>query len=586
MDTKIRITIFSVILIAALGFIVYANSLNGKFVYDDEYLVKDNAYIKSWSRLHKVFTEDVGSGADRAYSFYRPVLIITYALDYPVWKLNVFGYHLTNVMIHILAALCVLWLVNALFRDTILALFTAVLFVVHPVHTEAVSYISGRSDPLGLIFLLITFILYLKQEGDEGPLGYILMLISYALALLSRENSLILPVFILIYHYAFRKKIKAKAFASLLALAIAYIAIRLTLLQAILAKIVYTTTVLERLPGAFVAIFNYVRLLFLPIGLHMEYNYIKASFLDPRAICGLVILIAAVITAIGIRKRNSLASFAILWFFAGLMPVLNIYPINAYMAEHWLYLPSVGFFLIIAQALVTLYGKRSSRILGIAILVFLTAFYSALTIWQNNYWKDPIYFYLRTLKYSPKNFGFYTNLGREYVAVGEREKALEAYKKALEIEPRFALPYNNIGNIYLDMGRLEEAVPYYKKSLELDPNQAFAYNNLGNLYLRIGKYREAIPLYRKAVQIFPNNAYIYNNLGKACASAGLSDEAEGYYKKSIDIDPNCLYAYTNLGELYLKKGDAAQALKYYDQAVRMGAQLDPALVKLLEQYRK
>lgn len=618
---KRNTNIISVIIIIVLGFLVYSNSLNGKFVYDDEYLVKDNAFIKSLARLPSVFYKDVGSGADRAYSFYRPVLILTYALDYAIWGIKPFGYHLSSTIFHILAALCVYWFITVLFESRLLALFTASLFVVHPVHVEAVSYISGRSDPLVLIFSLLTFIFYLKVLRTDKVRGWLAgMVLSYALALLSREITVTLPILMLLYHYIFRQRIKLKAYLPLLGMAIFYVVIRMTVLSYITMKIKYDTTFMDRLPGAFVAIFNYARLLIFPFDLRMEYGYIKPSFLDPRVIAGAIILVSLIYCAVRLRKSVKLITFCIGWFFIAILPTLNLYPINAYMAEHWLYLPSIGFFLAAASGIMVLWEKKGYRTLGLVILLAITAYYSILTIKQNVYWSDPIYFYERTLKYVPRNFGFYTNLGREYAARGNGAKAIECYQKAIDIEPSFGFPYNNIGNIYLDMGELEKAVPYYKRSLELDPNHAFTYNNLGNLYMRLNKFAEAVPLYKKAVEMMPNNGYMYNNIGRACLSAGMKEEAEANFKKALDIDPNIFFAYNNLAELYLSDNqpgkavewlekavkldpqngaavmglaiahymlkDRDKAISYYDKAVALGAKPSPALSKEIENMRK
>ncbi|GAF76422.1 unnamed protein product, partial [marine sediment metagenome] len=147
-------TILAIVLIIILGFVVYSNSLNGKFIWDDEYLIKNNVYIRSFSYLPKIFSEDIGTGAEKKYYFYRPLQMITYMIDYSLWKLNVRGYHLTNTLLHILAALTIYWLINILFGDRPLSLFASLFFVAHPIHTEAVAYISGRADPLALLFML------------------------------------------------------------------------------------------------------------------------------------------------------------------------------------------------------------------------------------------------------------------------------------------------------------------------------------------------------------------------------------------------------------------------------------------------
>ncbi len=157
-----RKNVFPIIVIALLGFTVYLNSLGNAFIWDDTQLVCNNAYIRSWGFLPQIFSQHLGAGAGSRYSFYRPLQLITYVWDYSLWGLNPAGYHLTNVLCHIFAALCLYWLVLILFRDTLLSFLTALLFIVHPVLTEAVTYISGRADPLAFIFIMLTFICYLK----------------------------------------------------------------------------------------------------------------------------------------------------------------------------------------------------------------------------------------------------------------------------------------------------------------------------------------------------------------------------------------------------------------------------------------
>ncbi|HQP11123.1 MAG TPA: hypothetical protein PKV41_07065, partial [Candidatus Omnitrophota bacterium] len=223
---------WSVILIVVLGFAVYAGSIPGEFIWDDEHLVSDNLYIRDWSNLPKFFTEGMAAGADAPtlYSFYRPVQMITYALDYSVWKLDPRGYHFTNIILHVLAALAVFWLITILYKNLGLALLTSLFFVVHPVHTEAVSYIAGRADSLSVLFMLGCFIFYIKALASDKKVHYALMILSYTLAILSKELSLILPILLLLYHYAFKQQIKSKVFLPVLTINIVYIILRMTAL--------------------------------------------------------------------------------------------------------------------------------------------------------------------------------------------------------------------------------------------------------------------------------------------------------------------------------------------------------------------
>ncbi len=282
----------SAALIIVLGFIVYSNSLNGAFIWDDEYLIQNNIYIKSWSGFPDIFTKDIGAGVGHRFNFYRPLQMLTYIIDYSLWKSNVKGYHLGNVLFHILAALAIYWLITILSKDKLLSLITSLLFVVHPVHTEAVSYISGRSDSLALCFMLLTIIFYIRNLDAKRLSIYLCMIISYTGALLSRENSLILPVLLLLFHYTFRKKFSLKQFLPLAVLAGIYITLRMTLLDFRMPSPIPPGTFLQRLPGFFVAISNYFRLMVLPFGLHMEYANPLFGFAEPRAIIGIVLVLS------------------------------------------------------------------------------------------------------------------------------------------------------------------------------------------------------------------------------------------------------------------------------------------------------
>ncbi len=260
-----------ILLIVVLGLALYINSLNGEFIRDDIYLVKNNEYIKTISNLPKVFTRSIAAGGRDEWNSYRPVQMITFMVDHSIWGLNVKGYHLTNTLLHILAAISIYLLINILYGDRLLSFFASILFVAHPIHTGAVAFISGRADSLAAIFMILTIILYIRYIDLNNTRFFILSLLTYTLALLSRENAIILPFILLLYHYAFKKKLEMKLFLSISGIALLYILARLTLLKPLLSNIEYQTTLFQRMPGFFVAITKYLGLLLMPFGLHMEY---------------------------------------------------------------------------------------------------------------------------------------------------------------------------------------------------------------------------------------------------------------------------------------------------------------------------
>ncbi|RKY42214.1 MAG: hypothetical protein DRP85_03685 [Candidatus Makaraimicrobium thalassicum] len=611
----------SIALIIVLGFAVYGNSLGGDFLWDDGYLVEDNAYTRDWSHTGDFFSgEQSTKTIAPQFSFYRPFQMITYVMDYSLWGLDVRGYHLTNILLHVSVALALFWMVNILFGDVLLSFLTGLFFVTHPVHTEAVSYISGRSDPLAALFMLLCFIFYVKELNSQKKRFYFLMILAYIGALLSRETAMILVALLLLYHFVFGRKIEFKGFLSLSGITFIYILLRLTALRGLLAVSAVPTHFSQRFPGFFAAITGYTRLLTLPVHLHMEYGAELFKLSEPETITGVLLVLFFLVYAWGKRKSSKLLFFSVFWFFLALLPVSNLYPVNAYMAEHWLYLPSIGFFLLLAGGVCWLYRSRSLKICSMVLMIYIPLFYAYSTVKQNGYWSDRITFYERTLRYAPDSVRVHNNLGNAYLKAGRKEEAIASYKNALAVDPGYAEAYYNLGSVYVDTGRKEEAISLFKKAVMIDPDYAEAYYNLGNAYVDTGREKEAIAFYEKALEVDPDYAEAYNNLGVAYAAAGRRDEAVASYRKALAINPAHAGAYTNLGIVYAAagkneeaiamytkalridpdfaaaynnlaaayyyEGQYARAIRYCDKAVKLGLKVPPKLLEMLEPYRE
>lgn len=539
--------LIAVALIVILGFVIYANSLDGKFIWDDNILIKDNAFLRDWSNVPKIFSHDWGAGAGQNYNFYRPLCIFTHLVNYSIGTLNVTGYHLVNIMLHILVSLALYRLILILFGERILSLLASLLFVAHPVHTEVVSYISGRVDSLAALFMFVCFMFYVKSLAVDNLLFRILALLSYVLALLSKENSLILPLLILLYHYSFKKKIKIGFFNSLLLVSCVFIVLRLKILHSAQFFLLSPINALQRIPGVFIAIINYVRLLMLPFNLHMEYGKPLFSFTNPVALFGCVVSVLLLIYAVGRKNKNNLIFFSIFWFFITLLPVSNIYPIGFYMAEHYLYLPSIGFFLILANCIRFLYKSKKFRMLGISSAVGLLIFYSFLTIKQNGYWKEPIAFYERSLEYAPHTPRLLNWLGNAYTCEGKYKKAIVTFEEAMKNNPAYPKTYNNLGYVYATVGRDEKAIALFEQAIRLDPDYADAYSNLGSTY---GINRQ-------------------------------NKKAMTFYKKALEIDPYHVRSHCGLASIYYFEEHYDLAAEHRDKALKLGySKIPPEIIEL------
>jgi tetratricopeptide (TPR) repeat protein len=339
---------------------------------------------------------------------------------------------------------------------------------------------------------------------------------------------------------------------SILTIVFIYIILRVVILKLPFFVITTPSTLFQRLPGFFVALTEYSKLLLLPFNLHMEYGNKLLAFYHPKVLVGIIILFSLISYAFKKRKTDNLMFFSIFWFFIGLLPVSNLYPINAYMAEHWLYLPSLGFFLILANGLILIWNNEKIRPVITILIICILLFYSCLTIMQNIYWKEPLNFYNRILKYKPNSFKLYHNLGKTYSDMGYSYAAIKAYSKAIEINSKSSETYNNLGTVYSHMGKLQEAIELYKKALEIDPQYADCYFNLGNAYSAINDTQEAILYYKKAIDIDPQNAHAYayyNNLASMYALLGDMAKATLFYAKALEINPDFKTARENLNKI-------------------------------------
>jgi len=562
--------LISFALIIILGFAVYGNSLNGEFIYDDLIVIRDNVFVKSWIYAPKLFTREIGAGTSARFNYYRPFAMLTILADYSFWRLNVQGYHFTNIVIHTLTALSLYWFVALLYGDRLLSLLASILFLVHPIHSEVVSWISCRADSMATLFVLLCFIFYIKQLISGRAYFSAMSLSCYILAILSKESALILPGLLLLYHYAFKKKIKTAVFLPMLGVAFIYFFLRLSVFKFSLPANLNFAGLFQRFPGFFAAVTDYIRILIMPFGLRVEYEGGPFRFSDPRVAFGAITALLILSFAFTNRKRNSLVFFATGWFFVSLLPVSNIfYPLPFYMAERWLYLPSVGFFLILAGLLSFLYRKKKMRNVIFIFIIALIVFYSGLTMQQNKYWQGLKKFYKRTLKYAPNSARAYNGLGNIYYDAGKNDKAMEFYKKAVEADPYNARAYNNLGNVYYYTGRKGKAIELYKKSIEADSLYADAYFNLGNAYRDIGERQKAINSYKKTIVINSMHSEAYNNLGIIYASIGKQEEALNVFKKSITINPDCADVYHNLGRLYNKLGRKKEAVIMFKKAMSL-----------------
>ncbi|MFA5090999.1 MAG: tetratricopeptide repeat protein [Candidatus Omnitrophota bacterium] len=576
-----------ILLIIILGLFIYSNCLDGKFIWDDYGLIKENQYLKDWKSLPKIITGDFGVGSGVKSSFYRPLPMVIHMIEYSLWGLNVKGYHLTNVLLHIFTAITVFLFINLILYDKGISFLTSLLFLVHPINTQAVCCMSGINITASLLFILLCLVFYIKSLSSNNIALYCMALLSFSMGLLSKESVIVAPALILLYHYTFRKSIEIKKIVPLFIILICYLLIRLVVLNSFVGVSVSPYVLLQRIPGFFVAITEYLRLLLFPFDLRIAYGDKIFSINEPRVIAGVSVTFLLIVLAFVRKKKDPLTFFSIAWFFVTLIPVSNIYPINSsFMMEHWLYVPCVGFFLILSRMLRRhLNNKRAMFSLNVFAIILL-AFYSYLTIRQNEYWKEPIAFYKRTIKYAPDGWIFYNELGNEYAGIMEYELAEDAYSKALGINPDAIGVYYNLAGLYQKTGRDKEAMQMFNKARAINYRIFNSCYESGNKNLSSGRYRESIIFYKKALGLSPDNLALYCDLAKSNIMIGNYSEAIRLLKNALVLNPDYPTAYNNLAVAYYYKKDYELAVTYCDKAIELGYKVSPKFLQLLKPYRK
>lgn len=536
----------------AAGFIIYANSFSVPFFWDDNDNVINNIYITSWRYLPKYFSENLIAGSGLLNNYWRPLLLVSYSLDYHFFGFNKYWWHFVNISLHIAVAYFLFLILDILFHKRFLAFLASFIFLIHPVQIEAVTWITGRADGLSSLFLLLTVFFYLKfrQTTYLKISYYVYSLFGFIAALLSKETAVVMPAILILLETVLEKseisnqnKIKLRKFLTrfifilpFIFLDVLYFIGRITILNFNNTLNFYNddslfaTDIWTRFLTFLKVFWSYLGLLIFPRNLNTERLVEPISSLKDNLwlFIPAAIIIGAFVFSIFSFKKEKIYLFGFFWFFIILAPTSNILiPINGIMYEHWLYLPLVGFFIFLFVLLGDLYRffrffrdaisenfKKIVRIGGILILVVYLMFLGITTIKRNFIWQDPVLFYEDILRYNQKNLKVWNNLGMEYANVGNLDKAIESYKKAVELDAKnqSAPPHHNLANAYRDKGRVQEAEEEYKKAIAIDENFYFSYNNLAALYLKNKEYDKAAELLKKELRVFPQNQNIINTL--------------------------------------------------------------------------
>jgi protein O-mannosyl-transferase len=562
-------------LMACLGAIIYSNSFACSFHFDDVNNIVENEKLRNLSDFRSTMH----------FSYSRLIGYFTFALNYHFGGLNVWGYHLVNLVIHIMNAGLVGWLARLIFsspalaknsisaNSRILALSTALLFVSHPLATQSVTYIVQRLASLAAFFYLLSLVLYgtarLKKTGATFSYAlYAGAIVSGILAMLTKENAYTLPFAVLLFEFFFisEKKIKInfKDYRVILILIgmLGFIAFLLSkysfeIFKPILPEqgITYTLTPANYLMTQFSVILKYIQLLIVPVNQMVEYDFpIADHFFDIRTFGSFIVLVALLVTAVLCFKKNRIISFGIIWFFLTLSVESSFIPIRDVIFEHRTYLPSVGFFLVLVAIIYNvLWKKHKAWALGILGCIVLVN--SILTYQRNKVWENDFTLLNDNIEKAPGIARPLYNRGQKWLNLNEYDKAIADNSGAIKINPGYYKAYVNRATAYAHLKQWDKAIADNTKAIAINATLRDAYYNRGAVFGNVGELDKAIDDFTSAIRINPKDKEAYDVRGITYGNLGQWDKAIADFSKAIEIDPEDKLARSRLetANRYIKK---------------------------------
>jgi len=628
----------SIIIVSFSVFFVYFNSLFTPFIWDDIYLIVKNPFIKNFKYFHFYFTKGIFAGAfpSKEIKFYRPFQIFSYSIIYHISGLKPFSFHLFNILLHILNSILLFKILSEIFEKKV-AFFSSLLFGIHPLNTEAITYISGTADPLFFFFCLLSIIFFLRKK-------YFLSYLFFIISLLSKEIGLITPFYLLVILYGRGEENKKnlKMIVPFFLIIILYVIFHFNF-----------TNVSQKIPisfkyrflTSFKSYILYFSLIIFPYKLHMERSLRWISkFTDIGFLSGFFVFIFSIFLVFKFR-RNRKFIFPYLWFLVNFLVVSGIFiQLNANFSEHFIYSGIIGI-LVYLPLLLKKFIKKEK--VFTFLLCFLCLIYGIRSILRNFDWKNPEKFFEKTgeeanyskraknqlafillnkgdykkayeilknevkenpddvdvllnygasliglgryedaekvykkiLRINPENYRAYHDLSVIYTKKGDYQKAEEFILKAVKINPYYAEGYYQLGKINYIKGKVKKAKRYLEKSIKIDPDYVYSYNLLGIIYSEKNQ-EKAFLYFKKAVEIEPENVSFINNFALICKNTGRIEIAIRYYKKALKMKPNSTDILNDLGICYAIKGDKEKAIEMWKKALKINPNFKPAAENL------
>jgi tetratricopeptide (TPR) repeat protein len=560
---------------------LYAGALNCEFVnYDDPAYVTSNAQVEKGLTWPGVLWA-LQSGAA---SNWHPLTWMSHMIDVTVWGLNPRGHHLTNIILHAANAALLFLLLRELTGAMGRSAAVAALFALHPLRVESVAWVSERKDVLSALFWILTVWAYARYARQRQRKYYVLSIAAFVLGLMAKPMLVTLPFVLLLLDYWPLGRVK-QDWKQLCLEKIPYLVPALA--SSVVTFIVQqrggavsamaALSVGARVANVFISYVRYLGKTFWPLDLSILYPH-------PRhwpawEVIASVLFLTAVTAAIWRwRRQQPWLVTGWLWFLGMLMPVIGLVQVGIQsMADRYTYLPGIGILIMVVWSLdkwlgATPAGRWSLLSAGAAAALAC----AALTVRQVGYWANSEALFEHAVAVTEDNYLAYNNIGFYLTNRGQGAKAMEFYRRSLEINPNYEDAHNNLGFALAGACSNQAAIAEYIKALSINSNLTEAHNNLGNALAAVGSNAEAMHEYEVALQEDPHHAQAHNNLGIALATHGRLDEAIGHFREAIVDKPDYASAHSDLGNALALQGKWDEAIEQYEICLKLDPN-DPQL---------
>jgi Flp pilus assembly protein TadD len=586
---RCRIVLALLLLVVSL---TYGHALHSPFVFDDVPNIVKNPHIQ----IHRFTFQEIKDAIFKSPLSTRPIANLSFALNYFLHGINVSGYRLVNFLIHVGNGFLLFLFLNNILnlplnrqlsrKPAELAFWATLIWFVHPLHVQSVTYVVQRMNSLASFFYLLTFLCYLRLRlTDVESLRWLYggtAMISFLLAIGSKEIALTLPLYIFLFEWFFfqdlnpawiRKNLKIFSVILFSYLISFYSFIGLDLLETIMNS--YQNrhfSPWQRILTEQRVVLHYIDLFLLPLPSRLSLLHefkISTSLFDPlTTLPALLFLNALVAFTIFMARRARLLSFCLLWFFGNLFLESSVIGLEI-IFEHRTYLPSM----LLGLFFITLQHYFVPPKLHRAILCSLFLLFSFWTYERNTVWADQVALWQDCLQKHPGDTRAYNALGQALEERGQGDLAIQYYEDAIGVDPDHLSSYNNLGIALSRQGKMEEAIENFEIALTKNPLDPESNYNMAFALGEQGYFQDAIRHYNIAHENSRNNAVVnedvHNNLGILFSKTGRIEEAIRHFQEALVLNPGNFEANNNLAVVYTKTQDYARATQYFQAALRL-----------------